>query len=175
MRACIEAHDGQLRKGSNAPYSVHPTHMALLLARAGASDTAIEAALLHDTVEDCQDWTHERVSDEFGPEVAAIVDALTEDKSLTWPERKQAAVDHVPAMSDEAALVKAADKLHNLTSLLTALEASADREEVWSHFKGGREETLRLSEALVSALAPRIPGPIAQGLRQVLDRLNQLY
>ncbi len=175
LRVCIEAHNGQFRKGGQGvPYAVHPTHMALILARFGATEAVIVAALLHDTVEDCEDWTIERVAHEFGTEVARLVDDLTEDKSKTWAERKQAAVDHVAHMSDEAVMVKAADKLHNLTSLLDQLMHVQDPQEVWRQFKGGREETLRMAHALVGELIPRLPSALADELRAVLAGLDQL-
>ncbi len=175
MRACIEAHDGQFRKGGeDVPYAVHPAHMALLLARVGAPNRVIEAALLHDTVEDCEDWTVERVAAEFGDEVARIVADLTEDKSLTWTERKQAAVDHVAHMTDDAVMVKAADKLHNLTSLAAEFEHAANPAEVWAHFNGGREATLRMAHALVEKLAPRVPTALADELRAAVARVEAL-
>ncbi|MCB9914642.1 MAG: bifunctional (p)ppGpp synthetase/guanosine-3',5'-bis(diphosphate) 3'-pyrophosphohydrolase [Planctomycetes bacterium] len=175
LRACIEAHDGQFRKGKDAaPYAVHPTHMAILLARVGAPDHVIEAALLHDTVEDCDDWTLERVAAEFGDDVAQLVAAVTEDKSLSWAERKQRAVDHVPHMSADAILVKAADKLHNLASLIVELENAEDRDVVWANFKGGRGETLRMSRALVAQLAARLPEALAAELRAAVERVAEL-
>lgn len=175
LRVCIEAHNGQFRKGGQGvPYAVHPTHMALILARFGAPEPVIVAALLHDTVEDCEDWTLERVAAEFGKKVALLVDDLTEDKSKSWQERKQAAVDHVAHMSDEAVMVKAADKLHNLTSLLDQLMHATDPEEVWSQFKGGREETLRMAHALVDQLIPRLPEELGAELRGVMAGLDQL-
>lgn len=175
LRVCIEAHDGQFRKcGDRVPYAVHPAHMALLLARVGAPDRVIEAALLHDTVEDCDDWTVERVAAEFGDDVAKIVDDLTEDKSLTWPERKQAAIDHVAHMTDDAVMVKAADKLHNLTSLANEFERAEHPEDVWEHFNGGREATLRMTHGLLAVLMPRLPEALAAELRAVIERVESL-
>jgi (p)ppGpp synthase/HD superfamily hydrolase len=148
--------------------------MALMLARVGAPDRVIEAALLHDTVEDCEEWTVERVADEFGEDVAKIVDDLTEDKSLTWPERKQAAIDHVAHMTDDAVMVKAADKLHNLTSLANEFERADRPEDVWAKFKGGREATLRMSRGLLAVLTPRLPKALADELRAVVKRVESL-
>ena len=167
------AHEGQTRKGSTIPYISHPVHVAMILARHGAEDHVLQAALLHDVVEDCEEWTLERVTVEFGIGVAEIVSELTEDKSLSWEERKQAAIDHVPAMSADALLVKAADKLHNLSTLLVDLESAPEPDEVWRNFSRGPEQTLELAQGLVAALQPRLPASIAGALDEALDRLRR--
>lgn len=179
VRAALAAHDGQTRKGSDTPYVSHPIHVALLLARAGADETTIQAGVLHDVVEDCDDWTCERVSAEFGQGVAAIVDELTEDKGKTWEERKRYAADHVPDMRIEAVLVKAADKLHNLSSLLHDLQAAEAPEDVWEHFNRGPEQTLALARELVLNLRVRLSdlpsaGPLSEALLGTLEQVERL-
>ena len=165
LRVVVLAHDGQTRKGSDVPYVTHVLHVSMMLARRGMDEDLIVAGLLHDVVEDCDDWTLERVADEFGPHVKSIVDQLTEDKSRTWQERKQHAIDKVPHMSPEAATVKAADKLHNLQTLLTALREADDHEAVWSRFTGGRERTLDMDARLVEVLCGRIDSNLGIALR----------
>jgi (p)ppGpp synthase/HD superfamily hydrolase len=167
----MAAHDGQFRKGGDeaVPYFTHPAHVGIMLARWGLEEHLIVAGILHDAVEDCDDWTIERVEVEFGHHVAQIVGQLTEDKSKTWAERKQWAVDHVPHMSPEAATVKAADKIHNLQSLLADLRDVDDHESVWSRFKGGREGTLRMDGALVEALCGRAAPDLGRALRAAYE------
>ena len=173
IHVAIAAHDGQYRKnGDSVPYVVHPLQVALYLAHAGCEESAVVAGVLHDVVEDCDEWTVERVELEFGADVAAIVDDLTEDKSLTWDERKQWAVDHVPTMCPGAVAVKAADKLHNMSSLRASLLGADDPDEVWRHFKGGREKTLAASRALVDALCERAPLALTEPLRRVMADLE---
>jgi (p)ppGpp synthase/HD superfamily hydrolase len=174
LRAAVDAHAGQVRKGDRVPYFVHPAHVALLLARWGLDDEHIQAGLLHDVVEDCDSWTVERVEQEFGPLVAHLVDELTEDKARTWSERKLSAIENAASLSGGAALVKAADKLHNLETLRTALLTADDRASVWAQFKGGRERTLEMSAGLVEALMPRLPEHVTEALRGVLDELDRL-
>jgi (p)ppGpp synthase/HD superfamily hydrolase len=175
LRAALAAHEGQVRKGLEpAPYVTHPIQIALLLARLGFDDTLIQAGLLHDVVEDCDGWTIARVEQEFGEAVSSIVAELTEDKSRTWEERKRWAVEHTRHMSSGALTVKAADKLHNLQSLVLELEAAPDRSLVWVKFKGGRERTMAMSSALVEALTPRIDPRLAGALRTAMRQLTQL-
>jgi (p)ppGpp synthase/HD superfamily hydrolase len=167
------AHAGQTRKGSAKPYIVHPLHVALILARAGADDMTLQAGILHDVVEDCDGWTLDRIQGEFGQEVCTVVAELTEDKSLPWIERKQAAIDHVPGMTQAAVLVKAADKLHNLSSLLADLRDADDPDDVWSHFSAGPSETLAMSRGLVEALGRRVERGLGRTLLGTLEALEQ--
>jgi (p)ppGpp synthase/HD superfamily hydrolase len=172
LRAAVLAHAGQTRKGSELPYFTHPAHVALILARVGASKSAIQAGLLHDVVEDCEEWTGERVALEFGAEVAAIVAELTEDKTKSWEERKLAAASKAQTMSSEGALVKAADQLHNLCTLREALEEAADPTAVWAGFKGGREETIRMARLLVEALSGRCDSRITDASIAALSAIE---
>lgn len=170
LTACITAHAGQCRKADAAvPYAVHPVHVALLLTRFGVDDDVVVAALLHDVPEDCADWTVERVRLEFGARVAGIVGELTENKRHSWEQRKQTAVDHVPHMTPDAATVKAADQLHNLTSLRRQLEEADDPECVWSRFTGGRDRTLTMARKLSEALLLRIDPRLGRALRAAVD------
>ena len=128
----------------------------------GASSATVQAGILHDVVEDCDDWTLERVESEFGEEVSAIVAELTEDKSKTWEERKLVAVEKAKTMSAEGALVKAADQLHNLKALEESLERASDRDEVWARFNGGRDATIEMAARLLEALAGRVDSRITE-------------
>lgn len=76
----------------------------------------LQAALLHDTVEDT-DTTPAELEAKFGPIVARIVQEVTDDKSLPKQERKRQQVEHAPHCSHQAKLVKLADKLYNLRDL----------------------------------------------------------
>lgn len=175
LDTAVHAHAGQLRKGHHQrPYHVHPLQVALLLARLGHDDVVLQAALLHDVVEDCEGWTVERIAEEFGDAVAGIVDELTEDKSRPWAERKQWAVDHAAHMSAAGAAVKAGDQLHNILSLCNDLERTDDPDAVWAKFRGGRAETVRMKRQLVDALVPRLDGELARGLEAAMRKLERL-
>ncbi|MBI5365291.1 MAG: bifunctional (p)ppGpp synthetase/guanosine-3',5'-bis(diphosphate) 3'-pyrophosphohydrolase [Planctomycetes bacterium] len=175
LRTAQEAHAGQTRKGLGAvPYVTHPVHVAILLARLGADDVAITAGLLHDVVEDCEGWTDARVELEFGPEVAAIVRELTEDKSRSWRERKLDGIERVKHMSVAAATVKAADKLHNLRALVADLRSGAPASAVWARFNGGRDRTLELSTQLVNELVERVDPRLGRELRAAIEELHEL-
>lgn len=171
LRAALDAHGGQLRRTLEpTPYVVHPLHVALILARWGLDDDVLVAALLHDVAEDSPDWPLARIEAQFGHHVERLVAELTEDKSKSWDERKRIGVERVAHMSPLAATIKAADKLHNLQTLVFELRTQP-ADEVWSRFRGGREKTLAMSAELVEALAKRVEPRVAKSLRAALRAL----
>ncbi|HSM60909.1 MAG TPA: HD domain-containing protein [Longimicrobiales bacterium] len=107
-------HSTQRRKGRDAsPYINHPLEVAEILARHGVDEVPlIQAALLHDTVEDTE-TTFEELTREFGEEVAGLVAEVTDDKSLQKQERKELQIRHAPGLSHSAKLIKIADKVSN--------------------------------------------------------------
>ena len=115
-------HIAQRRKGERAePYINHLTEVAALLAEAtdGADVVLLAGGLLHDTLEDT-DATYEDLEQRFGPEVAALVAEVTDDKSLPKEERKRLQIDKTPSKSRRAKLLKIADKTSNLRSMVNS-------------------------------------------------------
>ena len=113
-------HSAQRRKGARAePYVNHLTEVAAMLAEAtdGADPVLVMGGLLHDTLEDT-DATYEDLVARFGPEVAALVAEVTDDKSLPKDVRKRLQIEKTPSKSRRAKLLKIADKTSNLRSLM---------------------------------------------------------
>ncbi len=110
-------HAGQLRKGAaRVPYINHPCEVAALVAGAGASESVVIAAVLHDTVEDTAARSEE-IDTIFGAEVAGIVAELTNDPAwsdLTKLEMKARQSAHIRCTSVGARTVKIADQTANL-------------------------------------------------------------
>src|SRR4029079_9080689 len=101
-------HIAQRRKGEAAePYVNHLTEVAALLAEAtdGAGVVLLMGGLLHDTLEDT-DSTYEDLAQRFGPEVAALVAEVTDDKSLRKEERKRLQIGEQPSQSPARKLTK---------------------------------------------------------------------
>lgn len=112
-------HKDQRREDVDAsPYINHPISLANILCNeVHVTDIdVICGALLHDTVEDT-DTTCEELEKEFGKKICSIVMDVTDDKTLGKQARKQAQIDHAAHASDEAKLVKLADKISNLRDL----------------------------------------------------------
>ncbi|KAL8591850.1 Guanosine-3',5'-bis(diphosphate) 3'-pyrophosphohydrolase MESH1 [Nucella lapillus] len=112
-------HKDQRRKDpEQTPYINHPIGVAnILTEEAGITDIqVIQAALLHDTVEDT-DTSFDELVKEFGQQVADVVMEVTDDKNLPSQVRKRLQIEHAPHISHKAKLVKLADKLYNLRDL----------------------------------------------------------
>uniref|UniRef100_A0A674ES19 Guanosine-3',5'-bis(diphosphate) 3'-pyrophosphohydrolase MESH1 n=1 Tax=Salmo trutta TaxID=8032 RepID=A0A674ES19_SALTR len=114
-----EKHRYQRRKDAEqTPYINHPIGVARILSHEGGITDieVLQAALLHDTVEDT-DTSIGELQAIFGQTVARIVQEVTDDKALSKQERKRQQVEHAPHASQQAKLVKLADKLYNLRDL----------------------------------------------------------
>ncbi|XP_041081590.1 guanosine-3',5'-bis(diphosphate) 3'-pyrophosphohydrolase MESH1-like [Polyodon spathula] len=95
--------------------------------------TVLQAALLHDTVEDT-DTSLPQLEAVFGATVARIVQEVTDDKALSKQERKWLQVKHGPYCSHQAKLVKLADKLYNLRDLNHCTPAGWTPQRVQEYF-----------------------------------------
>ncbi|XP_014780413.1 guanosine-3',5'-bis(diphosphate) 3'-pyrophosphohydrolase MESH1 [Octopus bimaculoides] len=129
-------HKNQKRKDvEGTPYINHPIGVSYILTNeAGITDPlVIQAALLHDTVEDT-DTTLQEIEDHFGKEVAGIVAEVTDDKSLAKAERKKLQIEHAKTSSHRAKLVKLADKLYNLRDLNRSTPVGWTEERVQQYF-----------------------------------------
>lgn len=131
-----DKHRNQRRKDADAsPYINHPIGLANVLANeAGIEDERVlVAAILHDTVEDTETTEQELVR-LFGQEVADIVAEVTDDKSLPKAERKRLQVEHAPALSRRAKLVKISDKIANLRDVASSPPATWALERKQEYF-----------------------------------------
>ncbi|MFA6331272.1 MAG: HD domain-containing protein [Clostridia bacterium] len=144
------AHKDQFRKGTNVPYIMHLFEVAQILTANGASDNVICAGILHDTLEDTT--THiEDIVENFGQEIADLVASESENKALSWEERKQYTIDHLGGTASlEELQVACADKLSNIRSLEADLEKCGD--EVWTRFKRGYNKQKWYYCSLVNSL-----------------------
>jgi len=121
FRFAAEAHDGQQRRSGEA-FIKHPWGAAKILADLRQDEQTIAAALLHDVVEDT-DTEIDEVRNEFGDEIAQLVEGVTKLTRIHFQSREQAEAENYRKMiaamvGDERVIViKLADRLHNMRTI----------------------------------------------------------
>ncbi|XP_020399529.1 putative GTP diphosphokinase RSH1, chloroplastic isoform X1 [Zea mays] len=129
LKLAYEAHSGQKRR-SGEPFIIHPVEVARILGEHELDCESIAAGLLHDTVEDTDVVTFERIENEFGPTVRRIVEGETKVSKLGKLQCKSEGSSKQDlkaedlrqmflAMTEEVRviIVKLADRLHNMRTL----------------------------------------------------------
>ena len=129
-RFASERHQGQRREADQASFVVHPMEVACLLARSGYPDRVVAAGVLHDVLEDT-DARPDELEARFGPEVAGLVAAVSDDPSIADEEaRKDELRERVRREGGYPAALYAADKVSKVRELRTLLARGGGREDV---------------------------------------------
>lgn len=121
FEVCVEAHKGQFRK-SHEEFYFHPYSVAKIIVQLGMDSESIAAALLHDVVEDT-DITIEQIKQQFGAEVALLVDGVTKIGRIQYTTREQQQAESLRKMliamgkDIRVIIIKLADRLHNMRTL----------------------------------------------------------
>lgn len=117
-------HEKQTRKSTDIPYISHPMAVAAQVAVWGGSEDQFIAALLHDVVEDGGAQYKPVIEEHFGKHVLDLVMACSDAAPQrghpkgAWIERKEKYIANLRSAADEVLLISAADKWHNLASIL---------------------------------------------------------
>jgi len=120
-----QLHSGQTRRADGAPFVLHPLEVASLLHADGAPDHLIAAGALHDVIEKTS-VTAAQLRKRFGARVALVVEAVSEDASISgYAARKAALRDQVARAGPEALRLFAADKISKVREL--RLEGASPR------------------------------------------------
>lgn len=172
-----ELHGRQARKCGGAPYITHLFAVAAIVGEYGGTEEQFIAALLHDAVEDQGGRAVlDRIRAQFRDSVADLVWACTdawEDPKPAWRPRKEAHIARIANVPMDARLILAADKLHNLQSMIRSYSASGGG-AYWNQFKGGREGTLWYYNAMGQALEDGWQHPILAELAETRARFMAL-
>lgn len=175
-------HQNQKRKMNGVPYIIHPYAVAFLLAHYSDDEDVIIAGLLHDTLEDVPFYTEEKLCAEFGERVCRIVKEVTEayteeekkhpyKRAASWLMRKEGYLKYLKDDSEEALLVAAADKIHNMRSFLD--EYQIHGEIIWEHFRTDKEKMLWFYNEATQIICSRLEHPIVIELKKIFEEFEK--
>jgi len=175
-----EKHAGQKRKGIELPYIVHPYSVAIILSNYTDSEDIVVAGLLHDVLEDVKDCSEKEMIENFGERVTRIVKEVSEDKDPnisenskdTWPERKDKYLANLENDSQEALLVCAADKIHNLRSIIDAYAILGNK--LWDSFNASKEQKIEYYGKILEVLKSRLKSDIIEELQEVYVEIKSV-
>ncbi len=173
-----EAHEGQMR-ATGEPYIFHPIEVAHILASMRMDGKSICAAILHDVIEDTP-TAKERIADEFGADVAELVDGVSKITRIEFQSQEEAQAENFRKMllamaSDiRVILIKLADRLHNMRTI-GALNPERRRAiaretlEIYAPIAnrlGVRQWAMELGDLAFAALHPMRHRIIAEAVRK---------
>ena len=168
-----KAFSGITRKGTDIPYVTHLFCVMANVAEHGGDEDLCIAAVLHDYLEDIPGSSVSQLAAQFGDRVADIVLALSDSTVLPkppWRERKEGFLGRLAGESEDVKLICAADKLHNVRSLLRDIKrdglATLDR------FSGGRDGTLWYYTQVVVVLSKGWQHPLLDELSEVVQEFE---
>jgi guanosine-3',5'-bis(diphosphate) 3'-pyrophosphohydrolase len=156
------AHRHQLRKDNQTPYASHTFRVCLVVRHVFGFDDErmLAAALLHDTIEDTA-TDRDDIIEQFGPDVARWVAALTKDMRLPEEEREAAYATTLQEAEWQVKACKLGDMYDNLVD---SRHLSAD----------GRKKTAKRIRRYLDALRANLPADVAEAARLVEEKLKEL-
>lgn len=162
IRFAVEAHAGQLRKGSDLPYVVHAMEVLSILAAISGDIELLMAGVLHDCIEDGllpdgkggkRPVTREDIEAKFGERTADLVAAHSEEKDMPWEDRKTRALQELEEADDDLQNLVLADKLSNMRAI--ARDFLTCKDELWKRFHAPKEKQSWYYSASIDALERR--------------------
>lgn len=181
INRAAELHNGQMRKVSNVPFFTHPFGVAIILSGYTEDEDVIIAGLLHDVLEDVPKYSYNHMKKEFGERIANMVRGVTEEKSPrtkktakeTWMDRKATYLKKLKKDTYEAMMISAADKMHNLRSMMDEYKESG--EAIWKRFNAPEERKLWFYGEVLSVLKARLKNPIVKELEKTYEEAEHLF
>jgi (p)ppGpp synthase/HD superfamily hydrolase len=173
-------HRDQIRKDSlKTPYITHLVGVMILLSSATHDEDVLIAGLLHDALEDVEDYTEEQLEATFGKRVLDIVLGVTEESKLhrdttpSWKEVKMAYLSRLENASDDSVLVSLADKIQNTRSLIELMTIQGTG--MLPQFSGGHEERMWFHREVLAIATDRLGDDhiLVEELRMELEEMDR--
>jgi (p)ppGpp synthase/HD superfamily hydrolase len=172
LRAATILHKDQVRKGSMPiPYVSHLFAVTMIASDYTDNEDVLIACLLHDSLEDT-DYTAAEMQDDFGGIVREIVETVSEPQDtqfqkLTWREQKEYYAKSLRKASQEALIVAAADKIHNMRTIVE--EYYDDHVRFMADFNGSLEDRVLMYQDISNALNRTLKNDIIVEFNHVFE------
>lgn len=170
-------HQDQIRKINGTPYVSHLLSVSAFVLEDGGSEEEAIAALLHDAIEDQGgEKTGDLIREQFGDQVADIVEGCTEKQihpQPSWKIKKQNYLDNLKNASPEVCRVALADKLHNAISNIEEFHQHGIN--IWSNFAEGEEGLIWFYDSIVKVIKEtNYSGLLLDRLKRTISELKTL-
>lgn len=173
IRAAAILHKDQIRKGEVPyPYVTHIFAVAMIVADYTNKEDTVVAALLHDTLEDT-DYTAAELNEDFGHTVATLVQHVTRpetDAHASWVEVKKKYVKKLKEAPEDALIIAAADKIHNMRSMVEAYYD--DHERLIADFGDSMNDRLLMYQEISNIMNRRLTNGILSEFNHVFEEFK---
>ena len=181
VQAAITLHNGQYRKvvdenGNKIPFAIHPIAVGFLLEDYSYKPEIVIAGMLHDVLEDVQDYTYEMMCNDFTKPIADIVQGVTHEYKETWEQTRTAYLKNLETGSLDSVVVAIADKIHNASSMIQGINIYGNQ-EMWKQFNSSADPNQHLwfYESVYTIAQQRTPKhPIVQHYASVIKEFKNL-
>ncbi len=176
--AWAHAQKPQYRKGSDMPYIIHPFGVMIIAGSVTDDEDILIACLLHDVLEDVDPkyYDQAKMLKDFGQQVVDIVLDVTKNSDIKdWHERSNDYLNHMENKAcAEAVIVCAADKIHNMMSMITDYNEIGD--ELWSKFTtNSADDQLWWYESVLAVIRKRkVNSSLSNQLGELVLEIKEL-
>lgn len=177
IRAAGMLHRDQVRRGTVPyPYITHLVSVAWLAAGYTNDEDVLIAALLHDTIEDTP-YTFSELEEDFGARVRELVAAVTHPELAEvpprerWRERREQYAEQLREAPEDALVIAAADKIHNMRASIEEYYGAPER--FLEDFGGTLDERVRAYQSVGNILNSRLESGIVHEFNHVFEEYRQ--
>jgi (p)ppGpp synthase/HD superfamily hydrolase len=182
LNLAAQKHDCQIRKSSKSPFIIHPVSVMIILSQYTEDENILVASLLHDILEDVEDYNYKDLKKDFGEKIAQIVEGVSEDPDLianrlddkkTWQSRKERYIKTLKKDSFESLMICAADKIHNLRSMTKIYQEQG--EKMWQDFNAPLEKQVWYYQAVTRILKEKLNNSIIKELEREFIKFEKMF
>lgn len=182
LNLAAQKHDCQIRKSSKLPFIIHPVSVMIILSQYTEDENILVASLLHDILEDVEDYNYQDLKKDFGEKIAQIVEGVSEDPNLiadqlddkkTWQSRKERYIENLKQDSFESLMVCAADKIHNLRSMIRIYQEQGGK--MWQDFNAPLEKQIWYYQSVIEILKEKLNNPVIKELEREFIEFEKMF